>query len=99
MADKLQVGKALLEQVAATQSTITDTLIAVDGLKNELNDLVESLRDAMCERSERWQESDRATDANEWVDTIEELANKLEELDDLGTEVIDFEITNEPEYS
>jgi DNA phosphorothioation-dependent restriction protein DptG len=51
---------------------------ALDNQKNEVEDLVSDLQAEWDERSEKWQDSDKGTEAQ---DKIDELANVADEID------------------
>lgn len=83
--------KTMLEECGATIGQMVETL----------HEITQAMRDAFDERSERWQESDRAEDVTTWLDELDEAATKVEDLAEAVTDVTDGldNLTAEPDYS
>jgi hypothetical protein len=101
MATKLSAGKVLADRVEQMRLILQEAATDGQDLGNELMELVELMREAIAERSERWQESDRGTEAVEWVDAVEALADRLIEWGGTGVELTDdlSDFPAEPEYT
>lgn len=49
-------------------------------LASDIRDAVDGFRELYDERSERWQEGDAATAADTWIESLENLADELENI-------------------
>lgn len=88
MAEKIQMGGALEKRVEEFRLNLTDYAEDIESLGDELAELVEWARGLWYERSERWQEGDRGTATNDWIDTIEALADKITQLGTDANEIV-----------
>lgn len=55
----------------------------LEGLGNygcELRGFIQMQRDAFDQMSERWQEGDRAADVSDWLDSLEEAMDALDNM-------------------
>lgn len=52
----------------------------IETLASDLRDAAEEFRNLYDERSERWQEGDAAMAADTWIESIENLADELENM-------------------
>ena len=53
----------------------------VDQLANDLSEALDEMRSEYDEKSERWQEGDRAAAVDTWFDEIEAVMTELQSLD------------------
>lgn len=100
MPEKIQLGPVLVKRIEEFRLDLVAYGEDIQNLGNELAELVEHARGLWYERSERWQESDRGTVANDWIDTIEELADRIQSLGGEAVEVASelADIENEPDF-
>lgn len=99
MPEKLQLGAVLVKRVGEFREELKDSAADIQDMGNELMELVEWARGVYSERSERWQESDKGTNASSWIDALEELADRLQTLGGDAAELADdlVDIPEEPE--
>jgi len=58
-----------------------DLVTRVAELATDLSAAAEAFRDAWNERTERWQEGDKGTATDAWIEGLEEVAESLENLE------------------
>jgi hypothetical protein len=49
----------------------------ITALESDLRGAAQTFRDEWEERSERWQESDAGTDADAWIESLDQAADEL----------------------
>lgn len=52
----------------------------IESLVADLQDAATEIRDYMADRSEKWQESDRADSYDTWANSLESAAEALEQI-------------------
>jgi len=66
----------------AEEFRLSDELTArISSLASDLGTEVRELRDIFDEKSERWQEGEKANDILAWIDELDDLAESLDSLD------------------
>jgi len=55
-------------------------VVSLRRVEAELEDFVTTQRDAIGEMSERWMESDRASDIEAWLDDLDQTKQALEDI-------------------
>jgi uncharacterized protein YukE len=80
------ISKLDMQKFYDLRDELNDLAEKVYAGSSDLLSLVEEARGEYEERSERWQEGDRASEVSEWIDNMETLAGELEELSDALTE-------------
>ena len=95
----IKLDKAVLKRIEEARELLREAATEIQGLGYELAEVVTYARGEWGERSERWQEGDRGTNASNWIDEIETLADRLQQHGTDGLELVDdlVDVNEKPE--
>jgi len=85
------------EQMAELESLKENAKEALESLSERLDELKEEAQDCHDDRSEQWQESEKADIYNDWIQEIESKSDEVNSVKD-ELESIDFDEIKKPQY-
>lgn len=93
------VPKDLLASLSDVREAFRDASADLFDFGTNLGTLVEDLRSAYEDASERWQESDRGEAVSSWLSSLEEIAERIETVTSDASELVDdlVELPEKPE--
>lgn len=91
MAHQYKLTKNLQHAIEAFMAAREEFEGSLDYLQTALTDEVTEHRDAYGDASERWLESDRAGEVDTW---IEEIERAVDDLENIGSLLADFDPTS-----
>lgn len=97
----------LTAKLAEKKQEVDAAVDALNEVRDELRGVIEDIKDEMQgqydDKSEKWQEGDRASTTTEWIDALGEIVSELEteietiDLSDL-TDKLEEGVPSEPAY-
>jgi hypothetical protein len=76
-------AQVAIDRFSALELAVGEYNEALSELRGMVEGFVEEWRSAYEDRSEKWQESDKGTAANEFIDEWEAFAGELEAIDEV----------------
>lgn len=95
-----KINKQLLARIEAEQEKLNDQATEAETLAEELRSVHDDMQAEYDDRSERWQESERAEATSTWLEELDQVISDLDDLATSAREQADAlgNITQEPEY-